>query len=361
VEAPTTKVVRRSSTFRDLLAVVGGIALFGLAARNDAAGDPMSRLLLIWIVLVASVLWLLSMIHELGHALVAVAVTGQRVLLQNGAEDSLIRFAVGRIDFHLDPRRGRAYCQLSSSGLTPRQWLAISVSGPAATLMASAAMAAVAMLNARPASLHWALVLIALLAALDCVGNLVPRPASEKRPFASDGWNVRAMIKLWRTPAWRQPMRRNSVPQNPLAVADRFSEPALTVLGLALTEAREVQSGTLSTAHLLVGLTVGGRTNRVLSGAGISRHSIRALSPEPSQESGPEEGNLPPSDRLVATFRAAAGLLSLTHAAEIAPDHLLYALVREPGTDAARIVERLGADLEHLRDAARAALLASAC
>src|SRR3954452_23929230 len=80
---------------------------------------------------------LLTLVHEVGHAVAVVTLTGQRVLIQSGHDDALIRFAIGKIDFRLDPRTGRDYCRASGAGVTPRQWIAVCLAGPLATLAVS--------------------------------------------------------------------------------------------------------------------------------------------------------------------------------------------------------------------------------
>lgn len=86
---------------------------------------------------------LVILVHELGHAVAVVALTGQRATVQVGRDPALVRFSVGRIDLHWDPRGYLAHCQMPLPA-SPRRMLPIALAGPAASLLLAAAFAMLA-------------------------------------------------------------------------------------------------------------------------------------------------------------------------------------------------------------------------
>lgn len=62
---------------------------------------------------------LVILVHELGHAVAVVALTGQRATVQVGRDPALVRFSVGRIDLHWDPRGLPRSLPDASAGLSP--------------------------------------------------------------------------------------------------------------------------------------------------------------------------------------------------------------------------------------------------
>jgi hypothetical protein len=347
---------------RVLPAILGiglGFALAAFAASREAHGQPVPPLLAIVLVAWAVTNPLLIVVHELGHAVVALKLTEQRVLVQSGPEDSLLRFALGRIDFRIDPRHGRAYCEVNPSGLTPPQWLAMCAAGPTAAFAAGIGAAALSARTADSSLLHWELLFAALLATMDFLVNLIPLAPTDTRPLASDGWHIKAMLKLRGTPAWRQPMRERPARATlVLPRADQFSRIGLGVLEVAFAEAKRRDSQKMTTADLLLGLTTAEATTGILCSAMVSRDAIRSLPPEASREL--DEGSPPQiSAHVIASVRGAGNALGLTGVGGLGPEHLLYALLREPDTDAKRIIERLGGDLDTLAASARSLLLAT--
>lgn len=82
---------------------------------------------------------LLTLIHELGHAVAAVALTGQRVTVVIGREPSVVRFALGRIDVRWDPKGYVAHCRLALGVSAPRL-LVLALAGPAASIALAAVL-----------------------------------------------------------------------------------------------------------------------------------------------------------------------------------------------------------------------------
>jgi hypothetical protein len=147
---------------------------------------------------------LLTLAHELGHALAAVRLTGQRVTVRIGDEPGLARFALGRIDVRWHPIGHLAYCELSLGGsLAPREQLRFALAGPAAEALAALmlAVAAVGLAAAQGTGLPFAIVAAAAVGGLARAAlNLLPleHPPSWLGPLeapGTDGWQIRELVR----------------------------------------------------------------------------------------------------------------------------------------------------------------------
>jgi hypothetical protein len=90
----------------------------------------------------ALVTWLfivpgLTLFHELGHALMAIMLTGQRVTVQLGRRPGVFQFSCGKIDFHLRPSiLPVSFYEMSDWQRATRQQLAwIALAGPLTSLL----------------------------------------------------------------------------------------------------------------------------------------------------------------------------------------------------------------------------------
>jgi hypothetical protein len=90
----------------------------------------------------ALVTWLfivpgLTLIHELGHALMAIMLTGQRVTVQLGRRPGVLLLSCGKIDFHLRPfMLPVSFYEMSDWQRATRQQLAwIALAGPLTSLL----------------------------------------------------------------------------------------------------------------------------------------------------------------------------------------------------------------------------------
>ena len=298
---------------------------------------------------------LLTLVHEVGHAIAVVALTGQRVLIQSGHDDSLIRFAIGKIDFRLDPRVGRDYCRASRAGVTPRQWVVVCLAGPLATLAASVLVLALLPL-APNAVVYWYLAGLGGLGVLVSICNLLPFTREKAGSPPSDGWQALAALRKRGTPAWGEPM----LPRGPnlslvIPNRDRFSRVAAAVVTVAARERDSRREPTLTTGHLLLGLTVAEGSSDVLAAAGASREAVRAALAEHRSEV-VDAARPGMSGRVVMALRGAVDALSLTGERLAGPEHVLYGVLRQTGGDGCAILARLGADPDALREAITATM-----
>jgi len=98
--------------------------------------------LLTWLVIVP----LLTLLHELGHACTAIMLTGQRVVVQMGKRPGIVRFRLGKIDFHFRPSAlPVGFYEMTDWQRATRQQLAwIALAGPLTSLLLMALCAALA-------------------------------------------------------------------------------------------------------------------------------------------------------------------------------------------------------------------------
>jgi hypothetical protein len=103
-----------------------------------------SVLLVFWVVLVVSPL--VTLAHELAHALVAATVSARPVLVRVGAEPALVRFTLGRLRFRLNPWRGWVgLASWEEQGVSVWRAIGVSAAGPLASLLLAVALALAAM------------------------------------------------------------------------------------------------------------------------------------------------------------------------------------------------------------------------
>jgi len=103
-----------------------------------------SVLLVFWVVLVVSPL--VTLAHELAHALVAATVSARPVLVRVGAEPALVRSTLGRLRFRLNPWRGWVgLASWEEQGVSVWRAIGVSAAGPLASLLLAVALALAAM------------------------------------------------------------------------------------------------------------------------------------------------------------------------------------------------------------------------
>jgi hypothetical protein len=197
----------------------------------------------------------LVFVHELGHAVAAVALTRRRTRIQIGQPPYWARFSLGRIDVEYAPRGYMAHCLINPrAGVSGRQLLLIALAGPIASLLTSLGLAASAVaLHDGPSLMFWILVLAAFLSLAFGVGNLIPLRglpawwpgAMETGTQLSDGYLVLVALRLGLSTR--------------LPPADAELEPGLTERSThALIAARRIAvaegCSEISTDHILRGL-----------------------------------------------------------------------------------------------------------
>src|SRR5437899_360306 len=145
----------------------------------DAGSPGVLRFLLILMVFSAP----LVLVHELGHAVVALACSREPVLVTVGKRPGWLRGRVGRLRFELSPLRSArgepAGFAQTAARLAPRVRLAFALGGPAASIAFGALL-----LVGSPASgarVAGALVSTALVSMFVGVLNLVPKQVGRHR------------------------------------------------------------------------------------------------------------------------------------------------------------------------------------
>jgi hypothetical protein len=125
---------------------------------------------------------LLVVLHEVGHAAVALACTESLVLLRVGRHPGVVRGRVGRLQFSLDVHRSERDESFAAvvADLTPGERVAFALAGPAANL--AFALLLVPSFLAAAGGWRWAIGLAMAVSALMAMENLLSRdPRSDGR------------------------------------------------------------------------------------------------------------------------------------------------------------------------------------
>jgi membrane-associated protease RseP (regulator of RpoE activity) len=152
---------------------------------------------------------LLTLLHELGHAAVALRVTTGTVQVDVGRPPALFRLRLGRlfISFSPVPPRGVPFagvCMYQRSSRRPLAELALLLAGPAMNALAAAVLGLLAFSarHAQPAWLTLTLTSAALLALVAFLYNMDPRPASRgermRVEVRRDGPKALRCYRVWR-------------------------------------------------------------------------------------------------------------------------------------------------------------------
>jgi hypothetical protein len=303
-------------------------------------------LMLVFLATVYVTVPVLTFIHELAHAAVAVRLSGQRVMVRIGRRhDALIRFARGRIDVRWQPtgQIDTAHMEFAATLTSPRQLFWISLAGPAGGALAFMLLAVLTWWigDSQGIGVPFWIALVATVAALaDGVVNLIPlheppRWAANQEAGGSDGWLVREAWRYRGTPLWSK--RFCDHPPEP--VAWRLETAAKEALGHGVWIARTTGAAAVGTTHLLAGLLIQGAVSSAFSRAGVDIATLEGSLPQL------EAGATPTLDKAPAPAPALKAVLDRACADghEASPADLARALVNEPGSPAsARIVDAGG-------------------
>jgi hypothetical protein len=151
---------------------------------------------------------LLSLLHELGHALVALRVAPGLVQVHVGRPPGLrVESRRLRIGFNIFPANGVSFvglCIRERVSSDPRKELLVVLAGPVMTLLAAIALAVLA-LGSIDGEQHWLTLTFAfgaLSALLSFLKNVYPRSTSlrhnKRQQFVRDGPKALAYYRLWR-------------------------------------------------------------------------------------------------------------------------------------------------------------------
>jgi hypothetical protein len=162
------------------------------------------------VVLTATVfLPLLTLLHELGHAVVALRVTTGAVHVDVGRQPALVRLRLGRlfVTFSPLPPRGVPFagvCMYQRSSRRPLAELALLLAGPGVNALATLVLGVLALstLHVEPMWLTLTLTSGALLALVAFLYNIDPRPASRgermRVEVRRDGPKALRCYRVWR-------------------------------------------------------------------------------------------------------------------------------------------------------------------
>jgi hypothetical protein len=292
----------------------------------------------VWILCVLFLGTGLALIHELGHAFAVVLLTGRRSLVTLGSGNRYAGLRLGRIRIRVLRPSSYAACELPPSA-SPRDLFIISLAGPAASFL-TAVVLAIPLMNMDRPELSL-LGLATFMALIEGIGNLVPFKNDD---VASDGWlALRAWKDFRGTPYWRTPFERIWQQEvRPMACRP--------LLEATVEEARRSKTPYVGTEHLLIAVADSdGDAGRVLRAAGLSPARLRSLLPSHHDTGQAREPRNSPAIKRV--YQAAPGHLSLRGDQEIAPEHLLLALLHERSGRALELVEALGSSPAALRSA----------
>jgi hypothetical protein len=161
------------------------------------------------VLVVAVLLPILTLLHELGHAVVALRVSEGPVHVQVGRPPAQLRFRIGRlqVSFSPLPARGMPFAGLCLFQRTSRsvvRELVLLLAGPAMSALAAVALAAAAVISLRSAPLWLTLTLVygAIQALIAFLYNIDPRPATKseraRAAVRRDGPKALRCYRLWR-------------------------------------------------------------------------------------------------------------------------------------------------------------------
>jgi hypothetical protein len=142
----------------------------------------------------------LALIHELGHAIVAVNRQPGRVIVRVGADKPATSFEIGRITFRLHPVLRPWRFDAVCAHERPRRRadaVLIALGGPAASLLAGLVAVAAARATDSSSTLHWVIVSIACETLFSTLVCLTPMLLTDSRGLTlrTDGALVVAALR----------------------------------------------------------------------------------------------------------------------------------------------------------------------
>ncbi|MEA2179500.1 MAG: hypothetical protein QOG77_2797 [Solirubrobacteraceae bacterium] len=159
-----------------------------------------TTLLLAWCLAILLAGPVVLLVHELGHAVAALALTHGPVIVQTGRR-SLLTLRLGRLTLALGPGGLQAGACWHLAPDTQRREAVIAAAGPLASTITAAIAGGACLALAPPRTAGLALAALAVLAALDAIGNLIPLLHPARRtvtgaPQESDGRIVARCLGL---------------------------------------------------------------------------------------------------------------------------------------------------------------------
>jgi hypothetical protein len=265
--------------------------------------------------------------HELGHAVTAVALTGERVYIEVGEAADGVAFSLGKIDVRVTLRHnGGGSCSLPNR-LAPWKLGLIAIAGP----LASAALTAMCVAGVIASRGHGLLLVMILvvagLVAACGVINILPTTVSGRYGGGElAGQPTDGLVLLWALGG--HSYDRHGDEPTP---GERFVRRTSPAFRAVLTEAaRAAGDDPITPAHLLRAIAHnGGPATELLAIAHVRTEPI------------PADAQRAEQPRFTAAAACAIdrspGYLSLRGDRLVEPEHLLLALLAEPEIEAAGI------------------------
>lgn len=271
---------------------------------------------------------LLVLLHELGHALTAIALTPQRIDLVVGHIENPLTFSIGRIDARVCLWQAEGgYIELGVPGNISRpRYFAIVLAGPLASGLAAVGLGAAALATLQNHPFAFLVLGLATVSAVLGFLNLVPStflgqalPGAPIEPSATDG------LLIWWT--LRGPRR--------IPVAGHLTDEARAIVDSADSHARAagLHDGT-GTTHLLRALAESDAAGAALARTGADAARLADT---------PSEGDVPDGAAQIIARLAMSGEDA------IHPVDLLRGILDDPGCAASKQLAALGVDRRTLR------------
>jgi hypothetical protein len=171
----------------------------------------------------------LALIHEIGHAVVALGRVPGPVIVKVGRDRSMTTFGLGRMTFRLDPiiRPGEFDAICTVELRNPADKIFVALGGPLASLVVGLLAATAAYATHTSTTVQAVLVVVACLSLLEAVVNLLPRTRTNSAGLSlrSDGGRVvdalreRRQQQIFRVPQRQWFMPTISPPDDTLGAA----------------------------------------------------------------------------------------------------------------------------------------------
>ena len=319
--------------------------LFALAAGQDS--NLVFALALASGLLIRAVVQPLAvLIHELGHAITAVLLSGQRITLQIGQPDDRGTVSIAKIDLLLGRGTHPAHIRVLPDRLSRARLICIFLAGPVASLLFAVGLVLLAVMVG-PSGTAFVPVAIAAGAASLLLLNLVP---FEQRgswwlgtPLVGPATDGLLALRALRGHEGRRIWNPDGPTQSRAArAAPDLTPTARDALKRALVAGLEV--GEVRPEHLLSALASepAGAAGAMLRSAGVT------ASVEPPAEDAPPL-RTPTSPTVVRILEHSRSLLTLRGDAAVDTEHLLLALLESGNATVQATLHEAGADPAAMR------------
>jgi hypothetical protein len=339
--------VRKQVGVLQVLAMAVAIVpmLFALAAGRDSS--LVFVLALAGSILVRVVVQPLAvLVHELGHAVAAVLLSGQRISLQVGQPDDGGAVSIGKIDLRLGRGTHPAHIRVLPDRLSRARLISIFLAGPVASLLFAVALVWLAVAIG-PSRTAFVPIAIAAGAASLLLINLVPFEQAGSwwlgTPLVGPATDGLLALRVLRGHEGRRVWHPDAPPQPAAArTPPPLTPTARDVLGRALVAG--VEAGEVRPEHLLSALASEpvGVAGEMLRRSGVTA-SVQAPAPDAPRL------HAPTSPAVVTILERSRSLLTLRGDVEVDTEHLLLALLESADETVHATLREAGADATAMR------------